>query len=155
MGDINLLGMIRKIKNSISGFVSTSDKATKSKFGIVKIGDGINVSSGTISVPQNSGGMELLYTQPEAPEAVSTEITLAHAVSDYKFLLIVENGTSDPASTITMLLSCEVSPYWAIGIQYGGSSYQIHKFTVDGAKLKDVSSPNNANCKWFRVYGIK
>ena len=52
MGVINLGNIVSKLKNSLSGtFVKNTDKATKSAFGIVKIGDNINVSSGKISVP--------------------------------------------------------------------------------------------------------
>lgn len=48
-----------------STLVTTSDKATKSKAGIVKIGDGINVSNGVISV-SNSGGV--IFTIPSSLE---------------------------------------------------------------------------------------
>lgn len=40
----------KKVENDAKKYITTSDKATKSKFGIVKIGDGLDVSSGTISV---------------------------------------------------------------------------------------------------------
>ena len=52
MGVINLGLLVDKIKRKLlnSGFITSSDKASKSKFGIVKIGDGINVSNGVISV---------------------------------------------------------------------------------------------------------
>lgn len=43
-----------------STLVTTSDKATKSKAGIVKIGDGINVSNGVISVSGGGGGSTVI-----------------------------------------------------------------------------------------------
>lgn len=53
MGVINLSVLVDKIKRKLlnSGFITSSDKATKSAFGIVKVGDNISVSSGKISVP--------------------------------------------------------------------------------------------------------
>lgn len=68
-----------------STLVTTSDKATKSKAGIVKIGDGINVSNGVISVA-NSGGavielpdFSLYETGTEITEATVTAINTALA----------------------------------------------------------------------------
>ena len=103
MGDINLLGMIRKIKNSLSGFVSTSDKATKSKFGIVKVGDNLSVSSGTISVPvataetygvvKDTGGGGVTLTkigELDAPlnGAGSKDIVCSDALDSYNGIIV-------------------------------------------------------------------
>lgn len=54
MGDINLLARIERLAKKITNAVTTSDKASKSKFGIVKVGNGIDVSSGVISVSGSS-----------------------------------------------------------------------------------------------------
>ena len=106
MGDINLLGMIRKIKNSLSGYVSTSDKATKSKFGIVKVGDNLSVSSGTISVPVateetygvvKAGGsgvtIDELWNGTTTTTFTSIASSLTHPLNDYKAILVCE-GTN-------------------------------------------------------------
>lgn len=157
MGVINLGLLVDKIKRKLesSGFIKNTDYASASKAGVVKIGSNVNVSSdGTISVAPPSGGMDLLYTQPAEPVAASTEITLAHAVSEYKFLLIVLNGTEDPVHAETMILSTEVSPYWALSNNAGGNGTNIHKFTIDGAKIRDTNS-GNMYTLWFRVYGLK
>ena len=132
------------------------EKAGKSKFGVVKVGDGINVSKGVISVPQNTGALELLYTQPETPEAASTEITLAHNVSDYKFLLIVQKGSASASTAFmeTMILSVESAPYNTISINSGSNGTQVHLFAINGNKIKDNQS-GNANTMWYKVYGIK
>lgn len=54
MGDINLLARIESLANKFKKAITTSDKASKSKFGIVKIGNGIDVASGVISVNATS-----------------------------------------------------------------------------------------------------
>lgn len=82
MGDINLLGMIRKIKNSISGFVSTSDKATKSKFGIVKVGEGINVASGVISVSNSGFDVVNVITQTDIAISADNSIDIPFTLPD-------------------------------------------------------------------------
>lgn len=135
MGDINLLGMIRKIKNSLSGFVSTSDKASKSAFGIVKVGDNISVSSGKISVPvataetygvvlasSGGGGVELTevwngtgtvgYTFPEGK-----------TIDDYTFLVIV-GGDSD------VVRMTEIVP---IAIIPDSGNIMVHMFYYDAS----------------------
>lgn len=63
MGVINLSVLVDKIKRKLinGGFITSSDKASKSKFGIVKVGDGINVNSGIISVSAQSGGTVVLW----------------------------------------------------------------------------------------------
>lgn len=99
MGDINLLGMIRKLKSSLSGFVGKNDKATKSAFGVVKIGDNISVSSGKISVPvatedtygvvkAGSGGcvVDVLWSGNLTSDFVDITASLSHPLTDYKFL---------------------------------------------------------------------
>lgn len=101
MGDINLLGMIRKIKNSLSGFVSTSDKASKSAFGIVKVGDNISVSSGKISVPVatedtygvvKAGGsgftVDEIWTGNVTSDYKNITSELVHPITEYKFLVV-------------------------------------------------------------------
>lgn len=98
MGDINLLGMIRKIKSSLSGFVGKNDKATKTKFGVVKVGDNISVSSGTISVPVATsdtygvvkGGagltIESIFTG-SVTKGSATANTFTAPYTDYKILV--------------------------------------------------------------------
>ena len=112
--------------------------------------DGVLSASGITSV------MDLLYTEPAEPETASTEITLAHPVSDYKFLLIVIKGSAsaDPAYVETMILSAETAPYNALSLNSGSNGAQVHKFTVNGDKIKD-NQPGNAYAMWYKVYGIK
>lgn len=113
MGDINLLGMIRKIKNSLSGFVSTSDKASKSAFGIVKVGDNISVSSGKISVPvataetygvvlaSSGGGVELTEVW-DGSGTVGYTFPEGKTIDDYNFLVIV-GGDADVTRNVAII----------------------------------------------------
>lgn len=156
MGVINLGLLVEKIKRKLedSGFIKNTDYASASAAGVVKVGEGLEISSaGVLSSTATGGGLELLYTAPDTPVTPATEITLSDTISNYKFLIIVEN-TSDNTNVITMLLNVEVAPYKAVGMNYG-ASYLTHTFTIDGAKITDTTSPTNANLRWYKVYGLK
>lgn len=170
MGDINLLGMIRKIKSSLSGFVSTSDKATKSKFGIVKVGDNISVSSGTISVPVateetygvvkagGSGGLsfDTLYTEPEtSPPGQNAEITLTASSEGYKLLVVIIRSSVDATIFATHIFSPEEQNkrMSTAGSAPADSQAYNWKYNANGTSLSCVGG-NSANV-WHKVYGIK
>ena len=99
MGDINLLDRINRLTKKVAGAVFPTDKASKSAFGIVKVGDNINVSSGKISVPvateetygvvkAGSGGcvVDELWSGNLTSDFVDITSSLTHPLSDYKFL---------------------------------------------------------------------
>lgn len=94
MGDINLLDRINKLANKFKNVITSSDKATKSKFGVVKIGDGINVSSGTISVSASGFVVDELWSGDLTNAYVDITASLAHPVSDYKFITTCRTGGS-------------------------------------------------------------
>ena len=70
------------------------EKASKSKFGVVKIGDGINVSSGVISVPAGGVTCDELWTGTTSTTVADITESLAHPLSDYKLLLCYTKGTN-------------------------------------------------------------
>ncbi len=158
MGDINLLGMIRKIKSSLSDFVGKNDKATKSKFGVVKVGDNISVSSGTISVPvatadaygvvkAGASGITVdeLWTGNVTNEYLDITNALAHPITDYKFLAISFNSGSNvmPGQLLyvpNMSTSTNNSNYLYYGsancnIRLGEGSVSIQGSAQNGLKL--------------------
>ena len=167
MGDINLLGMIRNIKNSISGFISTSDKATKSKFGIVKVGDNISVSSGTISVPiatedtygvvkaGGSGGLgaDILYTQPETPVAVTSGITLSELLTDYDLIYIIMDSDDNTVNPIMTMVG--KSPFITFGVAYGGQWSKFEFVQNSSTKVLSINIGGNGHLRWKSVIGIK
>lgn len=128
------------------------EKASKSKFGVVKVGDGINVSNGVISVPQNAGGLELLYTQPEMPVVIGTEITLSAAVSNYKALMVIID--SDDSTAGFAIILPPTAPYKAVGLNYGGTA-SAYTFTVTDETKIQCTSGTNTHLRWKNVYGIK
>ena len=104
MGDINLLDRINRLAKKIGNAITSSDKATKSKFGIVKIGDGINVSSGTISVPPATPfEVDLLYS---GTSEVTNNFTFptGKTLSSYKFLVIAIDDPSESHDCVTTLV---------------------------------------------------
>ena len=91
MGVINLGTLVDKIRKKLSGtFIKTTDYATDSAAGIVKVGSNIDVTSdGTISVTfPASGGMtvDTLWTGNLTSDFVDITASLAHPLTDYKFL---------------------------------------------------------------------
>lgn len=161
MGDINLLGMIRKIKNSLSGYVSTSDKASKSKFGIVKVGDNLSVSSGTISVPVateesygvvKAGGsgvtIDELWNGTTSTTFTSILSSLTHPLGDYKAILVT-NG-----SAVSGLVAPLV-PVGESGVTYGFNN--LAKEISITVTTEDVKIKNSGTGALSPVvlYGIK
>ena len=161
MGDINLLGMIRKIKNSLSGYISTSDKATKSKFGIVKVGDNLSVSSGTISVPVateetygvvKAGGsgvtIDELWNGTTTTTFTSIASSLTHPINDYKAILVT-NGTNVSG------LVAPIVPVGESGVSYGFNNLSKEisiAVTTDDVKIKNSGS---GGLNPVVLYGIK
>lgn len=70
------------------------EKASKSKFGVVKIGDGINVSNGVISVPAGGVTCDELWTGTTTNSFADITASLAHPLSDYKLLLCFVKDTN-------------------------------------------------------------
>ena len=80
------------------------EKATKSKYGVVKIGDGINVSNGTISVPAAAPfTVDLLYS---GTNQTTTEYTFptGKTLSSYNFLVIAIDDPSESHDCVTTLV---------------------------------------------------
>lgn len=104
MGVINLGTLVEKIRKKLSGtFIKTTDYATATAAGIVKVGSNIDVTSdGTISVTfPASGGMtvDAIWSGSLTNEFVDITASLTHPVSDYKFLAINRiNGVNVSAS---------------------------------------------------------
>ena len=77
------------------------EKAGKSKYGVVKIGNGINVSNGVISVPGLT--YDVLWEGNIIPDGETTPIELSHDLDDYKFIIACQilGGTNvTPAASI-------------------------------------------------------
>ena len=170
MGDINLLGMIRKIKNSLSGFVSTSDKASKSAFGIVKVGDNISVSSGKISVPvatSDTAGVIALSDIPSGGITVDelwsgnlndnfADVTssLTHPLSDYKaiFFNTVPSSTSCSGSGLIFVSGMPTETNNISTVYYGiNSTHHIDVRLGEGT----VSLKAGGSVSGVHMYGIK
>lgn len=88
MGDINLLARIERLAKKIGNAITTSDKASKSKFGIVKIGNGLNVNSGVVSVAESGGASAVVLYQGSGAGSGSwvDNISLPDNYTDYKLI---------------------------------------------------------------------
>ena len=70
------------------------EKASASKYGVVKVGDGINVANGVISVPAGGITCDELWTGTTSNSFTDITESLAHPLSDYKLLLCFAKDTS-------------------------------------------------------------
>ena len=102
------------------------EKASKSKFGVVKIGDGINVSSGVISVPAGGVTCDELWTGTTSTTATDITESLTHPLSDYKLLLCYSKGAG--------------TSYAGFAIPYLG--VMVYEFAL--TKIVDVNVTENA-----------
>lgn len=78
------------------------EKAGKSKYGVVKIGDGINVSSGVISVPAGGVTCDELWTGTTTNSFADITESLTHPLSDYKLLLCITKDTNQADAGIIL-----------------------------------------------------
>lgn len=163
MGDINLLGMIRKIKNSLSGYVSTSDKASKSKFGIVKVGDNLSVSSGTISVPVateetygvvkaggSSSGIDEIYTG-DGSGTLNFTFPSGKDINSYKYLVLCckTTGSTTASGIVAASLIASEGFTWC-ACWYNSSNFANYKLTPTGM----VADSNSGGMVIRKVYGV-
>lgn len=170
MGDINLLDRINRLAKKIGSAITSSDKATKSKFGIVKVGENISVSSGTISVPVateetygvvkagGSGGLsfDTLYTEPEtSPPGQNAGITLTASSEGYKLLVVIIRSAVDSSIFATHIFSPEEQnkQMSTAGSAPADSQAYNWKYKANGTSLTCVAG-NSGNI-WHKVYGLK
>ena len=178
MGVINLGNLVSKLKNSLSGiFVKKTDKATKSAFGIVKIGDNISVSSGKISVPigttetpgvlQVGSGLSVTDGVISATSSGTTfdelfndtviaggsvEYTLSHAYTEYKVLFFCSVQGVNVSNGVPMpVASIQTGTYNSNGI--GLASLSNIRFDPEDATK--FSTPSGSGSLNLRIYGLK
>jgi hypothetical protein len=165
MGVINLGNLVSKLKNSLSGtFVKKTDKASKTKFGLVKIGNGIDVASGVISVSA-SGGMELLipgdYTESGVTGSQYLRTATGKDLTQYKILLITMSGsTNGSCSTVTCDFSADpTKACMGYYLNDNGATAQIQYNLAksSGSEVYDsiYISYGTTIGKWGNIYGIK
>ena len=136
------------------------EKASKSKFGVVKIGDGINVSSGVISVPNSGFTEETLFDEGETPVALAANatVTLAHGYSDYKMLCVVLRRSDTPTNGYapnffsTALTLPQFVPYISMT---GVALYGIILNSETPTTLTITDATNTTNMFISKVIGYK
>lgn len=166
MGVINLSILVEKLRKKLSGdFVKKTDYATKTKAGLVKIGDGITLgSNGKISV-ESSGGIELLipgnYTENGETGSQYLRTATGKDLSQYKILLITMSGSSN-GSCSTVICDFSADPTKACMGYYlnnngATSQIQYNLAKSSGSEVYDsiYISYGTTLGKWGNIYGIK
>ena len=153
MGVINLGLLVDKIKRKLesSGFIKNTDYASASAAGVVKVGDGLNISdSGVLSATQQAAGLtvDVLWTGNVTNEYLDITSALAHPITDYKFLAISFNSGSNvvPGQLLyvpNMSTSTNNSNYLYYGtnncnIRLGDGTVSIQGSTQNGLKLLGI-----------------
>ena len=162
MGDINLLARINKLADKFKNAITTSDKASKSKFGIVKVGNGIDVSSGVISVtPVIPPGLtfEKIFEKTTST-SVGTKVTLEKPYNDYKILVFIgSNNTSGQHRCFGIGVPSEFT-------HDSSSDNYVYLSSIPGFSVREVVEDSEINYSklelrannailWLKVYGLK
>ena len=166
-----------------STLVKKTDKATASAFGVVKVGDNINVSSGKISVPIGSAATagvykvgnglsvadgvlsatatasgitaDVLYTAPATPETMSQlEVTLTHDIADYKLVCVIGNrANTKSAMTLPVIPGFET---WMPIINYAGNLVPaLINIPEGGGTTITVHCDTPAGMTLYQIIGYK
>ena len=163
MGDINLLDRINRLAKKIGNAITSSDKASKSAFGIVKIGDNINVSSGKISVPDATestkgvvslaglGGFTVdeIWSGSVTSDYVNITSALLHPITDYKFLIVSwKSGVNVNGGQLLYVPNMSTDTNNSNYLQFGTNNCNIRLGT-------DTVSIGGGNYSGIKLLGIK
>lgn len=113
--------------------VTTSDKATKSKAGIVKIGDGINVANGVISVPAGGGSNIFVIPTPEVEQET-------------------REMTSDELTALIVAINEFISGTKSLIFKYidgNGALWSISNFEITDYDVTVPAEPDGSVFLWF------
>lgn len=158
MGVINLGLLVDKIAKKLegAGFIKSTDYASASAAGVVKVGTGLSISdAGVLSAAGGGGGFtfDTLYEEPEQNgPGQSTTITLSKSSDDYKILVVVIRSESAYATHIFCPHPQNVSMATAGSAPADSAAYNW-KYKANGTSLQNIAG-NSSNI-WYRVYGIK
>lgn len=83
LGDLGNQGFITgsAVDSKLSNYVKKTDQASKSSYGVVKVGNGLNVSNGVISVSVDSSGEDYVTETELAAKGYLTTLPVATASS--------------------------------------------------------------------------
>lgn len=111
MGVINLGLLVDKIKRKLenAGFIKNTDYASASAAGVVKVGDGLEITeAGVLSaIAQGGGGVEVTEIW-DGTGTVGYTFPTGKTITDYNFLVIV--GGDNDVSRITAIVPVAIIP---------------------------------------------
>ena len=153
MGVINLGLLVEKIKRKLedSGFIKSTDYASASAAGVVKVGDGLAITdAGVLSVSGGTGGFtaDVLFTEGESPVALAQNatVTLAHNYSDYKIIALVLRRNNDGYTTCfydATTTAKQLVPYVNASGTYALCGTTFSDETPTTLKIADASTTTN------------
>lgn len=157
MGVINLGLLVDKIKRKLegAGFIKSTDYASASAAGVVKVGTGLAISDAGVLSAAGGGGFtfDTLYEEPEtSPPGQSTTITLSKSSDDYKMLVVIIRVDTAYSTHIFCPHPQNVSMATAGSAPSDSAAYNW-KYKANGTSLQNIAG--NSQNIWHRVYGIK
>ena len=157
MGVINLGLLVDKIKRKLenSGFIKNTDYASASKAGVVKVGDGLDITdAGVLSATaQGGGGVELTEVW-NGTGSISYTFPTGKTIADYNFLVIV--GGDNDVSRMTAVIPVAIIPDSGnimIHMLYYDASPAVLKMVVGRTTIsKYAGSSSGLNPKKLYVF---
>ena len=157
MGVINLGLLVDKIKRKLenSGFIKNTDYASASKAGVVKVGDGLDITdAGVLSATaQGGGGVELTEVW-NGTGSISYTFPTGKTIADYNFLVIV--GGDNDVSRMTAVSPVAIIPDSGdimIHMLYYDASPAVLKMVVGRTTIsKYAGSSSGLNPKKLYVF---
>ena len=158
MGVINLGLLVDKIKRKLegAGFIKSTDYASASKAGVVKVGEGLSITEAGVLSAAGSGGSvaaDVLYTQPATPVAVTSGITLTGLLTDYDLIYIIMDSDDNSVNPVFTLTG--KTPFTTFGLAYGAQWNKFDFIQNTSTKVLAVNIGGNAHLRWKTVIGIK
>jgi hypothetical protein len=104
IGDLGNQGFITgsAVDSKLANYVKKTDQASKSSYGVVKVGTGLNVSNGVISVSVDSSGEDYVTEQELAQKQYLTASTLPIASKYAAGIVKIGDGLSISSGVLSM-----------------------------------------------------
>lgn len=145
--------------------------ATANKLGGVKVGDGLSIEDGVLSVDGDIGGYteDLLYgsTTITYPPAQLSDYTLAHDIKDYDVIRIIAGFTSSdvfcvecwecPAKILDAIPTAQTDPslQFVFPVNAGGTTGGQWLRLSKGSADNIIHARYNDAAGVYQIYGIK
>ena len=149
MGVINLGLLVDKIKRKLegAGFIKSTDYASASAAGVVKVGEGLNITdAGVLSASGGSAGLtvDTIWIGQVTSDYKNITEALTHPITDYKFLLInYKSGVNVTPGQLLYVANMADAALSSNYLYFGGNNVNIRlnegTVSIGGGAYNEVS----------------